>query len=318
MQDLDINISNYGLHDILNLFSIPVAFTEAHLKHAKRIVLKTHPDKSNLPKEYFLFFTQAYRILYQIYTMRHEKAQGYAHADTYQDLIASSNSGSAAGSMGLGDTSSGAGGAGAGADQVYAHASKLSAMSPSDFNRWFNAAFERYRVPDEEGDGGYEDWFRNGDTNNERTGDDGPVSKTQWAASLESARNRMMALVPASASEPAALSSSSISSLSSTASLQYEDLKRAHTETLLPVTETDIHSITGSRCRSVQELRASRTAAEASFAPLNKTEAMRALDREKEADAAQCTHRAYLMAKQDEIARDMNRRFMKEFKTIGN
>lgn len=317
MQDLDINISNYGLHDILNLFSIPVAFTEAHLKHAKRIVLKTHPDKSNLPKEYFLFFTQAYRILYQIYTMRHEKSQGYAHADTYQDLIASSNSGSAAGSLGMGDTSSGAGGA----DEVYAHASKLSAMSPGDFNRWFNAAFERYRVPDEEGDGGYEDWFRNGDTNNERTGDDGPVSKTQWAASLESARNRMMVLVPASASEPVALSSSSsssISSLSSTASLQYEDLKRAHTETLLPVTETDIHSITGSRCRSVQELRTSRTAAEASFAPLNKTEAMRALDREKEADAAQCTHRAYLMAKQDEIARDMNRRFMKEFKTIGN
>jgi hypothetical protein len=318
MQDLDINISNYGLHDILNLFSIPAAFTDVHLKHAKRVVLKTHPDKSNLPKEYFLFFTQAYRILYQIYTMRHEKAQGYEHADTYRDLIASSSSGSAAGSMGLGDTSSGAG-TGSSADEVYAHASKLSAMSPSDFNHWFNTAFERYRVPDEEGDGGYEDWFRNG-ADSERAGDDGPVSKTQWAASLESARNRMMALVPASASEPAALSSSSSSSLwsSSAASLQYEDLKRAHTETLLPVTETDIHSVTSSRCKSVQELRTSRTAAEASFAPMSKTEAMRALDREKEADAEQCTHRAYLMAKQDEIARDMNRRFMKEFKTIGN
>ena len=307
MQDLDIDISNYGLHDILNLFSIPVAFTDVHLKHAKRIVLKTHPDKCNLPKEYFLFFTQAYRILYQIYTMRHEKAQGYAHADKYQDLISSPS----------GDD-------GDGSQEVYAHASKLSAMSSSEFNRWFNAAFERYRVPDEEGDGGYEDWFRNG-TDCERNGDDasGPTSKTQWAASLESARSRMMALVPASASEPAALtfngsSSSSSLSLSSSPGLQYEDLKRAHTETLIPVTEADIQSVTGARCKSVQELRTSRTAAAASFVPLSKTDAMRALDRAKEADAEQCTHRAYVMAKQDEIARDMNRKFMKEFKTICN
>ena len=299
--DIDIDISNYGLHDILNLFSIPAAFTDAHLKHAKRIVLKTHPDKSNLPKEYFLFFTQAYRILYQIYTMRHEKAQGYAHADKYRDLISTSS----------GDDDRGA-------QEVYAHASKLSAMSSSEFNRWFNAAFEQYRVPDEEGDGGYEDWFRNG-TDCERSGDDapGPTSKTQWAASLEAARSRMMALVPASASEPAALSSLLPSSASS-ASLQYEDLKRAHTETLLPVTDADIHSVTGARCKSVQELRTSRTAAAASFVPMSKAEALRALDREKEADAEQCTHRAYLMAKQDELARDMNRRFMKEFKTIGN
>ena len=305
MQGLDIDISNYGLHDILNLFSIPVAFTDVHLKHAKRIVLKTHPDKCNLPKEYFLFFTQAYRILYQIYTMRHEKAQGYAHADKYRDLISSPGSD-----------------AGDGSQEVYAHASKLSSMSSSEFNRWFNAAFERYRVPDEEGDGGYEDWFRNG-TDCERSGDDGngtadgPTSKTQWAASLESARSRMIALVPAHASEPAALAFNG-SSASSSSGLQYEDLKRAHTETLLPVTEADIQSVTGARCKSVQELRTSRTAAAAAFVPLSKTDAMRALDREKEADAEQCTHRAYIMAKQDEIARDMNRKFMKEFKTICN
>lgn len=291
MQNLDTDISNYGLQDILNLFAIPVAFNESHLKHAKRIVLKTHPDKCNLPKEYFLFFTKAYRILHQIYTMRHEKAQGYAHAETYRDL----------------DSDTGAG--------AINQSKLLASMSPSEFNRWFNAAFERYRVPNDEDDAGYEDWFRNGDVG-PASGVEGPVPKTQWSASLESARSRMMALVPAESCEPVSYDCGG----GGGSSIRYEDLKRAHTETLIPITETDIQTHTGSRCRNVQELRNQRSvsASSAEFAPLRNAEAMCVLDKEKERDAEQCTHRAYLMAKQDEIARDMNKKFMKEFRLLNN
>lgn len=298
--DLDTDISNYGLQDILNLFAIPVAFNDTHLKHAKRIVLKTHPDKCNLPKEYFLFFTKAYRILHQIYTMRHEKAQGYAHAETYRDLNFDSDAGA---------------GAGAGA---ITQSKVLASMSPSEFNHWFNAAFERYRVPDDEDNNGYEDWFRNGDPTTSELGPDGPVPKTQWSASLESARSRMMALVPAATCEPVSYDGGSGGGSSS--SIRYEDLKRAHTETLIPITETDIQTHTGSRCRNVQELRNQRSASASSaeFVPLRNAEAMRVLDKEKERDAEQCTHRAYLMAKQDEIARDMNKKFMKEFRLLNN
>ena len=70
MESLDLNIDNYNLPDILALFNIPTLFNEADLKRAKLAVLKTHPDKCQLPKEYFLFFTKAYRILHQIYTVR--------------------------------------------------------------------------------------------------------------------------------------------------------------------------------------------------------------------------------------------------------
>ena len=281
MEQLDTNISNYGLQDILNLFSIPMAFTEAHLKHAKRVVLKTHPDKCSLPKEYFLFFTQAYRILYQIYTMRHEKAQGYAHAEKYRDLITAEKE-----KEGYNDP---------------AATKKLSSMSPSEFNRWFNEAFDKYRVPDDERDAGYDDWFRNGDGSGNEETSTGPVSKTQWSASLESARSRMISYGQGQGQ-----------------GLQYEDLKRAHTETLIPITDGDIQTITRNRCNNVQELRTQRTNWSASFVPLNKTESVNILDREKEHDSEQCTHRAYSMAKQDEIAREMNRKFMKEFKTICN
>lgn len=71
MDSLDLNIDNYNLSDILSLFHLPTLFNEDDLKRAKLTVLKTHPDKSQLPKEYFLFFTKAYRILHQIYTVRH-------------------------------------------------------------------------------------------------------------------------------------------------------------------------------------------------------------------------------------------------------
>ena len=71
MESLDLNIDNYNLPDILALFNLPTLFNEDDLKRAKLAVLKTHPDKSKLPKEYFLFFTKAYRIIHQIYTIRH-------------------------------------------------------------------------------------------------------------------------------------------------------------------------------------------------------------------------------------------------------
>ena len=58
MEKLDLNIHNYDLNDLINLFRLPFHFKEEHLKEAKKIVLKTHPDKSGLDKEYFLFFSQ--------------------------------------------------------------------------------------------------------------------------------------------------------------------------------------------------------------------------------------------------------------------
>ena len=59
MEHIDLDIDNYSLDDILNLFKLSHSFTKDDLKQAKKQVLKTHPDKSNLDKKYFLFFTKA-------------------------------------------------------------------------------------------------------------------------------------------------------------------------------------------------------------------------------------------------------------------
>ena len=53
-ESMDLDINNYELTDILNLFKLPIMFDDKHLKQAKVTVLCMHPDKSKLPKEYFL------------------------------------------------------------------------------------------------------------------------------------------------------------------------------------------------------------------------------------------------------------------------
>ena len=56
MEDLDLDLNNYELEDLLNLFKLPYNFSEEQLKSAKKIVLQTHPDKSNLPERLFFIF----------------------------------------------------------------------------------------------------------------------------------------------------------------------------------------------------------------------------------------------------------------------
>ena len=70
--DVDLNLENYTLNDLLKLFNISFNFQEKELKDAKKIVLRMHPDKSKLDKKYFLFFSSAYKLLYNIYNFRNK------------------------------------------------------------------------------------------------------------------------------------------------------------------------------------------------------------------------------------------------------
>jgi len=54
---VDLDIDNYNLEDILSLFKVPLNFNKEDLKTAKKMTLMTHPDKSGLDKDYFLFYS---------------------------------------------------------------------------------------------------------------------------------------------------------------------------------------------------------------------------------------------------------------------
>ncbi len=84
MNKVDLNIDNYSYEDILELFHLDYNFDITELKSAKKIVLKTHPDKSKLPKEYFLFYSKAYKMLYYVYEFR-LKSKKNEH-DEYENM----------------------------------------------------------------------------------------------------------------------------------------------------------------------------------------------------------------------------------------
>ena len=69
MDDFDLDIDNYDLEDILNLFHLDYKFDKKSMKKAKAMALKTHPDKSGLDNEVFIFFSRAYNILSKLYKL---------------------------------------------------------------------------------------------------------------------------------------------------------------------------------------------------------------------------------------------------------
>jgi len=63
----NLDIYTYSFPDILELFHLPPNFGEQDLKRAKLVALKTHPDKSGLPPQYFLFYKKAFDIVLEYY-----------------------------------------------------------------------------------------------------------------------------------------------------------------------------------------------------------------------------------------------------------
>ena len=112
--------------DLLNLFNIKYDFDEKDLKNAKKIVLQTHPDKCNLDKEYFLFFSKAYKVLYSIYEFR-VKGKGSTEYVLYESTDG----------------------------EIVKNLTKSR-----DFNKVFNELFDKYNIRNEDFNTGYGEWLK--------------------------------------------------------------------------------------------------------------------------------------------------------------
>ena len=139
MSGFDLDINNYSLEDLLALFKLDYNFNENDLKMAKKIALKTHPDKSGLDKSVFLFFLKAYKMCVTIYEFRVKRED----LDTnkkyeYENLDGSLNAKQKE-------------------ELLY---KKLNGKSAKEFNSWFNKMFEKVKMHDEEDDEGYGNWFK--------------------------------------------------------------------------------------------------------------------------------------------------------------
>jgi len=380
MESLDLNIDNYNLPDILSLFNIPTLFNEADLKRAKLAVLKTHPDKCQLPKEYFLFFTKAYRILHQIYTVRNPATNEHytqhvertprnntaaipslrcVAKDTLRDPYLSVD---AAGNATAAATAAGksvvdynrlmrAEGHRADADDEYARDThermkrRLDEMMTgggngaakvSEFNRWFNEKFEQYRLKDDEAETGYDAWFRGNDADEDATATAEDDDSGSWADKVARLNKRKQALrnkyalverqeleyaggggdaggggYDLTRERPQEYSSGIFGNL------RYEDLKKAHTETVIPVTEEDYYNT--KRFNSINELQTFRDQSRRDlYKQTSKQEQERIYEQSKMRQEEEDTRRAFILAKQDEISRDIHKKLYSDMFRLEN
>jgi hypothetical protein len=300
--DLDLDIRNYELRDILNLFKLPSVFTEEHMREAKLMVMRTHPDKSGLDKEYFLFFSKAYKILHEVYQVRAglSRQKDAKYDDVKEDIDARRN----------------------------ANADKLKRMNADEFNRWFNQTFEQNRLHDEEQDSGYGDWLKDADNNEDADADLGEGSS--WAQRMEQLERRKtklreQALVVRSEVQtfnsfgscyglsrerPEEHSSNSFGFGSS---LAYEDLKKAHTETVIPVTHEDYEAVR--KYKNMNELQMVRDMDRRTF-NYSETASQSALARSQQLQTEDDMRRAFKLAQQDEVVLDLNKKWAAQFNAI--
>jgi len=329
LESMDLDINNYELNDILNLFKLPVMFDDKHLKQAKITVLQMHPDKSKLPKEYFLFFTKAYKILYEIYKVRFPDAKKYKE-DKFSYTAVIDRELNQSKSKTAHNVE----------DREYHKTEeeaykKIQKMDASKFNKWFNEKFEKFRLHDEEQDNGYEEWFRGISKEGSTDENESDVQEMggSWAernAQIERKKAELrnkMALIQHTEIQTAnssgggggyyGLGREAPQEYSSGlfSSLQYEDLKKAHTETVIPVTAEDYDN--RRKYTSTNEMQMFRDIERTSY-NYSKEFHTTQLDRETALQVEQDMQRAYRLAKQDEIVREINKRFNSEFHQLTN
>lgn len=290
MDDFDLEIENYDLREILNLFKLDYNFDNVDLKRAQKIALKTHPDKSNLPKEYFLFFMKAFQVVQQIYYYRYKKFQDSKKKDYKVDVNKANR-------------------------QLL---KSLDGKSVKEFNNWFNQAFEKVKVQDKNQDSGYGDWLKS----EEDIHDFKDAKMNDFERLFEKRKTECKSLIVRKdineleqqsgymleRNKPENYESNMFSKL------QFDDLKKAHTQTVVPVTRSDFlnkpqfDSLDSyKRHRSQQNLRT-----------LTRDEARIYLANKQRMEGKTNTQRAYNLLKQDEEMEAANKKWWSHLKQLKN
>jgi hypothetical protein len=299
---MDLNIDNYNLEDILNLFKIPRDFDEDHLKHAKRIVLKTHPDKSGLDPKYFLFYSKAYKMLYFIFNFKNkssDKTKTESKLVSEDSLIESQH-------LIL--------------DSFFDKNKKMK--EPKQFNKWFNEQFEKHKIEEESSGSGYGDWLKsdNGIYQSDKVGSQGNFSNL--TEDFEKHKKHVRSLVVyngvndlySSNLGGTLLGNAGDFSSSLFSNLSYQDIKQAHTETIIPVTDEDFHNT--KKFNNIEEYKKYRNTQDTT--PLSQSESNKILLNRNYQDETESSQRAYFYAKQLEESNKKNKDFWGKMQKITN
>ena len=280
--NLDLDINNYELKDILSLFRLEYNFTEDDLKRAKKMALMTHPDKSNMDKKYFLFFTSAYKVIYSIYQFR-TRSNSQQSTEYVIDEEKDEDK----------------------------EALLRDISKKKNFNKLFNKLFEQNRIHDEASETGYGDWLKSEDDIDTRK-----TTRSEMNETFEKKKSEVRSLIVHKDIEEMTSSSSASDIMSDRpesygssmfSSLQYEDLRKAHVECVVPVTMRDYEE--RKKFKNVDEFERYRDDS-THMAPLSTQQSADFLKQKQAMIDKTDVNRAFKLAKQAEEVRKANQNWM--------
>jgi len=273
MEDLDLNIENYNLDDILDLFHLKMDFTYSELKGSIKILYKVHPDKSNLDTKYFIFFKEAYSVLLGLYKHRESTNKTMFREEFYSKE----------------------------------QAIKLNKFASNDkFNENFNKLFEETFSKETHG---YDDWLK------APIDDFSKMDKTYFSDNHNSIvvhRNANVDDINNNIGDNY-IDSEFLEDYSSTTfnKLRYDDVKKAYSETYIPVNEND------ERCdmfNSVDELQRFRQ--NDTIDKLTRDESEQKLLESKYSENKQINYKIYNLIKEDKKKKHMNQKWWNNFNKL--
>ena len=292
MDKMDLNIHNYDLNDLLNLFKLPFHFNDSHLKAAKKMVLKTHPDKSKLDKKFFLFFSQAYKYLFKIHQLR--QSSSTTNTEYQKDELWEN-------------------------EQSILIDGAIKTMSNEDYNHWFNKTFEKMKLKDEIEETGYGDWLKS----NEDIVDETIANTSQMNEYIQNKKNELRSVVvhkefqDVNSGNHFDLVRDTPENYGSSIfdKLQYEDLRKAHCESVIPVTDEDFHA--RKKYSNTDELNRDRTQDMLSGKEFYSSHEDKLKNMQNTDDGVNI-RRAYKLMNQDEQIRSNYNKFWSDLKRIHN
>jgi len=294
---MDLDITNYDYDDILKLFKVGQHFNEEDLKKAKKQVLASHPDKSGLDKSYFLFFSSAYKILFNIYNFR-EKHSSTTNLNNYNENYNA-------------DTDE--------TNALLIH-KITSNKSSAQFNSWFNEQFENFKITNDYEANGYGDWLTNADADEKEKTQTQCKDLNSLHKIIEEKKQILRTHNLVKKKNVCEFNNTNYCDLTNSkpedyssglfSKFQYEDLKKAHTESLIPVTNEDNIN----NYNSLEDIRNKR--ASQVISPLKREEATTLLNKSKEDENNISRARAYSLFKQDELNKQKNEKFWSNLKRL--
>lgn len=292
---MDLNIDNYSIEDIYKLFGVQnKILTDDVMRESKKIVLKTHPDKSRLEPKYFLFFSKAYKRLFGIYEFQNKTTKKVEDKTEFYDS-----------SM----------------DEILnkMFEKEKDLKKSGNFNKWFNEQFEKHKLEDTT-ENGYGDWLKS----NEDIVDVGNVSQANMAAEMEKRKKQVQTLTTYNGvNDPYASTfggstlmeynkNFSSGSLFSNDGMGYTDLRQAYVESVIPVTQEDYQKMP--KFKNIEEYKMHRNTVDVT--PIDKTEAMRQLYNQNKDLESESAALAFHYAKQSEKAKKNSDNFWSGLKQI--